>query len=96
MAGYLSTPPRPIHEFTADTQLVAANTSGVIVAVWIGSAGSLELYDGTSAAGTKIMAVTFVIASDWVVFPPGFQPRFTNGLFADVTGTTPPCKVLTA
>ena len=84
-----------LHEFTADGQLVTG--PGVVVGlICTTNPSSLDLHDGTSASDPKIASTIFTVAGDWCIFPDGHMPEFVTGLYANVTGTTPACKVYTA
>ncbi len=95
--GNIANQKTALHEFTADGILVAAGIHGVVVGYFVGDEilNTLDLYDGQDATGTKIAAGEYFVAGNWVIFGAGFKPEFTNGLYADVTGTLPRCKVYT-
>jgi hypothetical protein len=88
-----------LHEVTASGQLVTGS-AGVVVAIEAVSGSTvptLDLHDGTSSGDPKIASKVFSVANDVTVFPPGFRPEFgSNGLRAEVSGTSPVFKVYTA
>lgn len=98
--GIIGNQKTTLWEVTVDAQLAPAGTSGFVVAIEaVGgtAAPELDLHDGTGVGGTKIASKHFSVANDVTVFPVGFMPEFTNGLYANVVaGTTPIFKVYTA
>ncbi len=96
--GIIGNQKTTLWERTTDGQLNPAGTVGVVVALGIKGADGdiLDLHDGIDATGTKIATCEMAVAGETIVFPVGFQPEFINGLFLNVTGTTPPCQVYTA
>ncbi len=84
------------HKAIAADGVVSAN-SGQLVGVLLtaaGDAATVVLYDNASAASGVVLATLKAAANTSAVWQPSIPYVASNGIYADVTGTTPAAYIV--
>ena len=82
-------------EITADGAVLARNGQLVAVLLTAGSdAATIVLYDNPSAASGTVLATLKAAANTTAQWSPVAPYAAANGIFADVTGTSPTAYVV--
>ena len=76
-----------VHFNAANAGYAIKTGAGLLRSITVGTpaAGTMTLYDNTSATGTPILVVTYIAATQPFTITP--DQSFTTGLFAVVTGS---------